>query len=124
MLTLSYGFKKPENGDLSEVWFQELANNVQLLNDHTHNGVNSSKISATGVNALTQTLPNTGWVAFGDIYSQSVTLPSSQLYDGYMVSFKSTAGGVVFLSPVKTSSTTYTIYSNDSTLGLVAYYTT
>ena len=124
MLTLSYGFKQPENGDLSDVWFPELANNVQKLNDHTHNGVNSSKISATGVNALTKSLPNTGWGAFGDIYSQSVTLPSAQLYDNYYVSFKTTAGEPVFLSAVKTSTTAYTIYSNDNTLGLVAYYTT
>ena len=124
MLTLSYGFKKPENGDLSATWFDELANNVQKLNDHTHNGVNSSKISATGVTALTQSIPNTGWGAFGDIYSQSVTLPSAQLYDKYYVSFKTTSGEPVFLSAVKTSSTAYTIYSNDNTLGLVAYYTT
>ncbi len=124
MLTLSYGFKQPQNGDLSDTWFDELANNVQKLNDHTHNGVNSSKISATAVNALTQSLPNTGWGAFGDIYSQSVTLPSAQLYDNYYVSFKTTAGEPVFLSAVKTSSTAYTIYSNDNTLGLVAYYTT
>ena len=124
MLTLSYGFKKPENGDLSESWFVELANNVQLLNDHTHNGTNSAKISTLGVNALTQALPNTGWAPFGSIYSQSVTLPSAQLYDNYYVSFKTTAGEPVFLSAVKTSSTAYTIYSNDNTLGLVAYYTT
>lgn len=124
MLTLSYGFKKPENGDLSESWFVELANNVQLLNDHTHNGVNSSKISAKGVTAFTQSLPNSGWAPSGSIYAQTVTIPTGELYDNYAISFKSTAGETVFLSAVKASATTYTIYSNDNTLGLVAYYTT
>ena len=124
MLTLSYGFKKPENGDLSDVWFDEISNNMQKLNDHTHNGANSAKISAQGVQAFTQALPNTNWAAFGNIFSQSVTIPGGELYDNYSISFKNTAGEMVFLSPVKTSSTAYTIYSNDSTLGLVAYYTT
>lgn len=124
MLTLSYGFKKMQDGDLSDVWFDEVANNMQLLNDHTHNGTNSSKISAKGVQAFTQSLPNTNWVPSGSIYSQPVTIPGGELYDNYAILFKTTAGEAVFLSPVKTSSTTYTIYSNDSTLGLVAYYTT
>lgn len=124
MLTLSYGYKKPQDGDLSDLWFDEISNNMQLLNDHNHNGTNSSKISAKGVQAFTQSLPNSGWAPFGSIYSQSVTIPSGELYDNYAIVFKTTAGEPVYLSVVKTSSTTYTIYSNDSTLGLVAYYTT
>ena len=124
MLTLSYGFKKMQDGDLSDAWFDDIANNMQLLNDHNHNGVNSSKISTKGIQAYTQSLPNTNWVPSGSVYAQPVTIPGGELYDNYAIYFKTTAGEPVFLSTVKTSSTTYTIYSNDSTLGLVAYYTT
>jgi len=124
MLTLSYGFKKPQDGDLSNLWFDEISENMQKTNDHNHNGVNSSKLSTKDVNALTQSLPNTNWAPSGAIYSQIVTIPGGELYDKYAIQFKTSSGEIVFISPVKTSSTTYTIYSNDSTLGLVAYYTT
>lgn len=46
MITLSYGFEKPVNGDTGDVFFPALERDIQRLNDHTHDGVNSPFISA------------------------------------------------------------------------------
>jgi hypothetical protein len=45
MITLSYGFKKPELKDLGPVVFPALEDNWQQVNDHDHDGLNSAKIN-------------------------------------------------------------------------------
>lgn len=47
--TLTYGYKKPQNGDDSSQWFSDIAEDIQLVNDHTHNGVNSSQLSTGAI---------------------------------------------------------------------------
>jgi hypothetical protein len=53
MLTLSYGFKKPQVPDQGGVVFPALEANWQQVNDHNHDGVNSALIA--GLSLPTQT---------------------------------------------------------------------
>lgn len=122
MLTLSFGFKKPQNGDKGSTWFPAMAANMQQLNDHTHNGANSAKIQSSGVTPVTQALVG-AWVANGTGYRQLVTMPVGMSYDDFSISFKDTSTGEQFFLPVtKASGTTFYVYANINTLLLTAYY--
>lgn len=122
MLTLSYGFKKPQTGDIN--FFDELEGDIQQLNDHTHNGVDSSLLTPASLNAIAQTISSAGWAtAVNGIYSQTVTMTSPYSYDNVIISFRITSDkSFIPLECVKVSSNSYTIYSNDNTLALTAYY--
>lgn len=52
MITLSYGYEKPQNGDTGDVFFPALERDIQRLNDHTHDGVNSPFISAQAPSSM------------------------------------------------------------------------
>ena len=45
MKVLSHGVYKPEAGDTGDVFFPRMEDNMQHLNDHTHNGVDSPYIA-------------------------------------------------------------------------------
>lgn len=126
MQTLTYGFKKPESGDKGSVWFPAIEDNIQQLNDHTHNNVDSPPISSSNILATTQDVNAIDWVATsGGMYRQLVTVTGSGLVDEHIVIFKdSTTGAQCFLGVEKVSATTYYVYTNDNTLDLVAYYLT
>ena len=49
MVILSNGYKLPEDGDFGDIWFNALEDNIQRLNDHTHDGTDSERIPATSV---------------------------------------------------------------------------
>ena len=77
MQTLSNLFKKPESGDRGTVLFTALADNIQKLNDHTHNGTNSEPIAASAITKGTLAVPASGWSsdATTGLYRQSITFP-------------------------------------------------
>lgn len=135
MLTLSYGFKKPQNPDRGAVFFPALEFNIQQLNDHTHNGANSALLSPTVITTLTQSVSAAGWAAVSGkagLYSQVVTLPSAitglsfnNTIASYQILIKDgSLGHVLFLTVEQASTTTFTVYSNDNTLTLKVYYLT
>src|SRR4051812_14800351 len=77
MQTLSKGFKKPESGDDGSVWFPAMEDNIQQLNDHTHDGANSQKLSATSAESYLQS-PAMAWTDTGDgtgTFRSLVTMP-------------------------------------------------
>jgi hypothetical protein len=119
MLTLSYGFKKPQTNDKGPVVFPALEANWQQVNDHTHNGVNSAHIASGDITKTTQTILAAGWNDLGGgNYSQTKTLPGSLQYDDVSLSFKDNAGNIIYPSVVKASATNYTVFVNDNTLDL------
>jgi hypothetical protein len=135
MLTLSYGFKKPQNPDRGAVWFPALEQNIQQLNDHTHNGTNSAKLSPTAISKLTQNVTAASWAAVSGkagLYSQVVTLPAAitglttdNTIDDYQILIKDgSSGDLLYLTINKTTTTTFTVYANDNTLTLKVYYLT
>lgn len=124
MLTLSYGFQKPENGDNSTIWFPALANNAQKLNDHTHNGTNSSLLTAQSITGISDQILAASWVATsGGTYRQSVTMPAATDYDNYGKSFMITSSGHEINPTVeKIDDTHYYVYINDNSLTLTVLY--
>lgn len=51
MDVLSYGYKKPQDGDTGDVFFPAIEDNIQRVNDHTHDGVNSAFIASQSPSA-------------------------------------------------------------------------
>lgn len=127
MLTLSFGFKKPQTGDRGSLWFPALEDDIQQLNDHTHDGITSSKLASTSITPTTQTLSSASWVLVaGGNYRQLVTVPAGIDYDDYGIAVRITNGASAGLeiNPVleKVSDTTYYMYVNDNTIDLKVIY--
>lgn len=125
MQILSYLFKKPQTGDKGSVFWPALEEDIQKMNDHTHNGSNSARLSSSSITASTQAISSVSWSATsGGTYRQLVTLPGTMLYDEYIIVFKDQASpkGQLFLNVEKVSSNTYYVYINDNTKSITAYY--
>ena len=124
MQTLSYGIKKPEDGDKGSSFFPALEDDLQQLNDHDHDGVDSAPILSTNITSVQQALSAALWVAVsGGTYRQLVTVPNGKLYDNSFIFFRNTADkSQMFLGVEKVSRTTYYVYINDSTIDITAYY--
>jgi len=122
--TLSYGYKKPESGDKGSSLFTNLEDNIQRLNDHTHNGTNSQKLPAQSIEGVTQTISSGSWVANGPTghYRQQVTMTAGFDFDLVGISFRLTTGEVIFPTVERVSDTQYFIYTIDNTLSFVAVY--
>lgn len=115
MLTLSYGYKKPESGDKGPVVFPALEDDIQRVNDHTHNGVNSAPLTPSSVVVSNATLLPANWVAVSDgIYKQVVTMPSGISFDNVHISFRISSGFMAALSVKRLSTTQYEVYINDA----------
>lgn len=114
MQILSYGFKLPEDGDFGDVWFPALAFDIQQLNDHTHNGLNSPLLAGSAIIAQHSTLLSTAFIDQGDGYWRAeVTLPSGMTYDGTQIFVREPVSGDTALLRIapKTQQVAY-IYTN------------
>jgi hypothetical protein len=120
MQTLSNGYLKPSNTDTGDIFFPAMEFNIQRLNDHTHDGSNSSHLATTSQNILAAS-----WAAApigGGLYVQTVTIPTGFSYDSVEVWFRLSTGEFVYPSIEKVDATHYKIYTNDNSLAYVAYY--
>lgn len=126
MQTLSYGFLKPQTGDKGSVFFPALEANVQQLNDHTHNGTNSAKLTASSVTVVADTAAAIDWAAVSGqpgTFSQVVAMPAGMAFDDYNIAFRNAADGAhLYLSYIKASATTFTVFINDSSIDLDILY--
>ena len=122
MVTLTYGQKRPETGDTG--FWDELEDNITRIDAHDHDGVDSPLLTVTSISSVSQSISAGGWGSVsGGIYSQVVTMTSPVTYDETSISFRdSTTKEILYLRCVKASSNSYTVYSNDNTLALVAVY--
>lgn len=128
--TLTYGFVKPQTGDKGSVFFPDLEDDIQQLNDHTHNGTNSAKLTAAAMAVVTQAISAASWGADlgGGTYRQTITVPASLTgnggtYDNHAVQFRNTANGrMLYLQTEKVSSTTYYLWINDNSIDVTAVY--
>lgn len=124
MLTLTYGRKKPEDGDRGSVFFDALEDNIVLDDAHTHNGSNSARLTSSSSTAVTQAIASGSWSAIGSGYRQLVTCPGVITYDTHATTFRNDAdGAVLYLTTERVSSTSYYVYINDNTLDLTVLYT-
>lgn len=125
MLTLSYGYKKPQSGDRGATLFTALQDNIQRLNDHTHNGSDSAPLPAQSIMGVSQSILAANWVTYGGptgFYRQQVTLPAGFDYDEVGISFRLASGDYIFPTVEKVSDTQYYIYTNNNTLDFQAIY--
>ena len=128
--TLSYGFQKPATGDKGSVFWPILEDNIEQLNDHDHDGVNSAKLTSAGSIATVQSVASGGWGSLsGGLYRQTVTLPAaltavSGTYDDYAIEIRNSANGrKMFLQTEKVTSTTFYVWCNDNSISLKVLYT-
>lgn len=120
MQTLSYGYEKPQNTDTGDVYFPAMERNIQRLNDHTHDGINSAPLASTSQDILAA-----NWSAApigGGLYRQLVTMPSPYLYDTAQIWFKLSSGEFVYPSVERQSGNTFYVYTNDNSLTYTAFY--
>ena len=126
--TLSYGYKKPQDGDKGSTFWDDLEFDIQRTNDHTHNGVDSAVLASGNVSATTQNILAASWVAHGStgLYRQLVTMPTSPTamqFDNYYMMFRNTSTkNQMFLSVEKVSATTFYVYINDNSVNVTIYY--
>lgn len=113
------GYVTPADGTLGSTFFGNMATNISLLDAHTHNGADSTPL------VKTQTITSAAWVIVSaGTYSQTITLPtytngihSYQLkYDEIDIEFRDSNGERIFNRCVKSTATSYVIYTNDVTL--------
>ena len=112
--TLTYGYILPDTGDLGSTWFPALENNIQLTNDHTHNGVNSSKLTSSAIEAEHSTVVSGSFVDQGNGYWRALyTLPVTVDYDDVQLVCRDPAtGDTVHLRVEKIDNDTAYIYTN------------
>lgn len=124
MITLSYGYKLPEDGDKGNTLFTALEDNIERLNDHNHDGANSPPLTATSIVGVAQNISSGSWVANGPtgFYRQLVTLPAGFSFDLVHISMRDSSGNYVYAEIEKVSATQYYVYTIDNTLGFVAVY--
>lgn len=127
--TLSYGFQKPQTGDRGSVFWPILEADIQQLNDHTHNGTNSSRLNKASISSVLDTATSGSWGnAVGGLYRQTITLPlaitaAGGTFDDYVPTFRDQATDrQLFLQTQKVSSSTYYVYCNDNTIDLDILY--
>jgi hypothetical protein len=128
--TLSYGFVQPETGDKGSVFWPALEDLIQQVNDHTHNGTNSSRLTAAALEAVSQSVSSAGWGSTigGGLYRQTVTVPAALTgpggtYDDYSIEIRNSANGRrLFLQTEKVTTTTFYVFINDNSISLTVIY--
>lgn len=130
MDTLSYGYKRPANGDTGATFWDNLSFNITRYNGHSHNGVDSAQLTSIAITVVqdTTSLVAANWVLVsGGLYRTLVTVPASITYDGYGLEFQITngtdSGYRVQLASLKVSNTTFYVYSNDATINVTILFT-
>ncbi len=119
MLTLSNGYKLPQVDDTGDTFFENLSFNIQRLNDHTHDGTDSERLTPTK-----QTLSAASWVFVDvDSYTLAVTMPAGLTYDDVGLEFRLANGTVIYPTVTKTGSNSYSIGYTSNASDVVAIYT-
>lgn len=113
MVTLTYGYKKPQTGDTGDKFFPAGEFNIQRINDHAHNGVDSAFLTVAGIAVTAASfIPTTGAQGAAGIYEQELTLPAGRLFDTTQIWFRSSIGNTANLSIAKTAANKFKVYTN------------
>lgn len=122
MITLSKGFKQPEDGEKGQVVFDAIELNFSLLNDHTHNGTNSAQIPSSGLSKGTLNVSSASWITVDNGFKQTITLPGVYTLANCTMRFRVRTGANInrFIHPTidPISTTQFELVVNDSTLDL------
>ena len=122
--TLSNGYKLPENGDLGSSWFPDLEFDIQRLNDHSHNGIDSNKLTASSISLITETIALDAYTydEISNRYKAVIAMPSGLRVDTTNINFRdAVTKEKVYLSIEKASINTFNVYSMYPLLSEVVY---
>jgi hypothetical protein len=131
MVTTSYGYRIPEAGDRAKGalgWYESIEFDVQRLNDHTHNGIDSASLNVNAFSPYSGTILAAGWTTSGTTYAQDITTPVGiDDINNFNVKFIFTApvgsvGEVAYLNYDRLTATTYRVYCNDNTAAFTVLY--
>lgn len=123
MIVLTYGFQQPQNGDPGSVWFPALNVDIQKLNDHDHDGINSAPINATSISAGTVSILAANWVLdIAGRYKQTVSTPAGYNIDSFNPLFRITGGDIIYPSVHRLNATSFVVYTLDNTLSYTAVF--
>jgi len=124
MITLSYGIIKPQDGDKGQQHFDAMEANWQQINDHSHEGVDSTKLGSAALLHSNQAVSSAGWASVGNgIYRQAVSVVGGLAYESYEVVFRNSANGDrLYLDTEKIGVSQFYVYCNDNTVDLNVLY--
>lgn len=125
MQTLSYGYKLPESGDKGSTLWTALEGDITRLNGHSHDGTDSTKLSAISVLATKQTIAHASWAAYSGPaghYRQAVTMAAGYTFDENTIDFRDLNGCKVYPTVEKIDNTSFYIYTIDNTMDFLAVY--
>lgn len=71
-----------------------MADNIQQLNDHTHNGTNSQAIETHLLSKGAVAVTNSGWNASGVLYRKQVVMPTNFKWSTSKVRFIMNGGAL------------------------------
>ena len=123
MLTLSYGYKKPQSNDKGPVVFPALEDNIDQLNSHNHNGTNSAPLAPSAILAVSQTILAANWVLVANgLYKQTVTASAGIDLDNTQIQFRLSDDSIFYPTVKPLSATQYEIFINDASEQVTAIY--
>lgn len=114
MRTLSKGYKVPESSDLGADIFTALEENIERLNEHSHDGANSEALSSASLQGSFTTITSASFVeSEPGLFTARVTIPAGFNVDTCNVSFRDpTTKERVFLEFSKFSGTQIDVHTN------------
>lgn len=124
MQTLSNGYLLPDSGDRGNVFFPALEDNIQRVNDHTHNGSNSEKLTPESFVGLTDilSLVPANWVLQASgLYRAPVVMPGNKTFDTTTISLRLN-DKPVYGDIEKLTSNTFYVYVNDPSISVTVLY--
>lgn len=124
MQTLSNGYLLPETGDRGNVFFPALESNIQRLNDHSHNGSDSERLTIEALEGSTDTtsLVPANWVLqANELYRAPVTMPGNRLFDTTTISLRAN-NKPLYGDIEKVTINTFYVYVSDPTLSVTVLY--
>jgi len=115
MQTLSKGYKLPQTGDFGTDWFPALEDDIQQLNDHAHNGIDSELISSLYVTAQISSILIAAFTNISPgVERATVTVPGGQLVNNFAITLKDpTTKEVLYLRLEKLNATQFYVYASE-----------
>lgn len=117
--TLGFGYLKPSNPTTGDLWFPAMETDIQLMNDHVHDGVTGAITPAALTNILAA---NWGAADANGGYNQTITMPTGMSYDTTNIQFRYSTGEAVYPLVTRVSTSQYKVYTNDNTKAYIATY--
>lgn len=118
--TLSHSYIKPANPDTGDTFWANLATDIQLMNDHIHDGTLGNVLPT-----VLQTILSANWAAVSGqagTYSQTVTVPTQFSFDSVEIAFRLSNGTKIYPTVTRVSSSQFVVYTNDNSQNFVAVY--